>query len=224
MATPGPDTWSSSPSSRRPCPRSPPTSSWVSRESRRRTSRGRWEAAGGRLRQCLRLPVLAPARHPRRRDGGSGAGGGEGRAQHAYPRGGRARGAERSRRLVGRVMEVLVDGAARKDAGQASGRTRCNRVNFDPAGRDLIGEVVAVRITEALPHSLRARAARADAARAGGIARIGGTRAMWLEMKVKGLTPTRSPSCRSSSCATRRTSALAHLGGPRRSQRHRPRA
>ena len=30
-------------------------------------------------------------------------------------------GAERSRRLVGRVMEVLVDGAARKDAGQASG-------------------------------------------------------------------------------------------------------
>ncbi|HEU5321839.1 MAG TPA: TRAM domain-containing protein, partial [Methylomirabilota bacterium] len=65
-------------------------------------------------------------------------------------------GAERSRRLVGRVMEVLVDGAARKDAGQASGRTRCNRVvNFDRAGRDLTGAVVAVRITEALPHSLR---------------------------------------------------------------------
>ncbi len=65
-------------------------------------------------------------------------------------------GAERSRRLVGRMMEVLVDGAARKDASQASGRTRCNRVvNFDAAGRDLSGEVAAVRITEALPHSLR---------------------------------------------------------------------
>jgi tRNA-2-methylthio-N6-dimethylallyladenosine synthase len=75
-------------------------------------------------------------------------------------------GAARSRRLVGRVMEVLVDGAARKDAGQASGRTRCNRVvNFDPAGRDLTGEVVAVRITEALPHSLRGALAADGAAR-----------------------------------------------------------
>jgi tRNA-2-methylthio-N6-dimethylallyladenosine synthase len=65
-------------------------------------------------------------------------------------------GAARSRALVGRVMEVLVDGASRKDAAQASGRTRCNRVvNFDSAGRDLTGEIVQVRITEALPHSLR---------------------------------------------------------------------
>jgi tRNA-2-methylthio-N6-dimethylallyladenosine synthase len=73
--------------------------------------------------------------------------------------------AERSRRLVGRVMEVLVDGASRKDAGQASGRTRCNRVvNLDPAGRDLTGEVVHVRITEALPHSLRGELAALGAA------------------------------------------------------------
>jgi tRNA-2-methylthio-N6-dimethylallyladenosine synthase len=73
--------------------------------------------------------------------------------------------AERSRRLVARVMEVLVDGASRKDAGQASGRTRCNRVvNFDPAGRDLTGEVVHVRITEALPHSLRGELAARGAA------------------------------------------------------------
>jgi tRNA-2-methylthio-N6-dimethylallyladenosine synthase len=65
-------------------------------------------------------------------------------------------GAARSARLVGRVMEVLVDGASRKDAAQASGRTRCNRVvNFDAAGRDLTGEIAHVRITEALPHSLR---------------------------------------------------------------------
>jgi tRNA-2-methylthio-N6-dimethylallyladenosine synthase len=65
-------------------------------------------------------------------------------------------GAARSQRLVGREMEVLVDGASRKDAAQASGRTRCNRVvNFDAAGRDLAGEIVHVRITEALPHSLR---------------------------------------------------------------------
>jgi tRNA-2-methylthio-N6-dimethylallyladenosine synthase len=75
-------------------------------------------------------------------------------------------GAERSRRLVGRVMDVLVDGTSRKDAGQASGRTRCNRVvNFDPAGRDRTGEIVQVRITEALPHSLRGELAGRGAAR-----------------------------------------------------------
>jgi tRNA-2-methylthio-N6-dimethylallyladenosine synthase len=75
-------------------------------------------------------------------------------------------GTERSRRLVGRVMEVLVDGASRRDAGQASGRTRCNRVvNFDPAGRDLTGEVVHVRITEALRHSLRGELAASGATR-----------------------------------------------------------
>ena len=73
--------------------------------------------------------------------------------------------AERSRSLVGRMMEVLVDGVSRKDAGQASGRTRCNRVvNFAAAGRDLVGEVVQVRITEALPHSLRGELAAHRAA------------------------------------------------------------
>ena len=73
--------------------------------------------------------------------------------------------AERSGRLVGGVMEVLVDGASRKDAGQASGRTRCNRVvNFAGPGRDLVGETVHVRITEALPHSLRGELAAHQAA------------------------------------------------------------
>jgi tRNA-2-methylthio-N6-dimethylallyladenosine synthase len=64
--------------------------------------------------------------------------------------------AERSRRLVGGVMPVLVDGTSRKTAAEATGRTRCNRVvNFDAQGRDLLGRVVPVRISEALPHSLR---------------------------------------------------------------------
>jgi tRNA-2-methylthio-N6-dimethylallyladenosine synthase len=38
------------------------------------------------------------------------------------------------------------------------GRTECNRiVNFDagPNGQRLVGQMVDVRITEALPHSLR---------------------------------------------------------------------
>jgi tRNA-2-methylthio-N6-dimethylallyladenosine synthase len=64
--------------------------------------------------------------------------------------------AERARRLVGRVMPVLVDGAARRDPSQAAGRTRCNRVvNFDARGRARIGEVAAVRIAQVQPHSLR---------------------------------------------------------------------
>src|SRR5262249_10837414 len=64
--------------------------------------------------------------------------------------------AEKSRRLEGRVMPILVDGLSRKSTQEAAGRTRCNRVvNFDAAGRDLLGRVVPVRITQALPHSLR---------------------------------------------------------------------
>jgi len=65
-------------------------------------------------------------------------------------------GAERSRALEGRVVEILVDGVSRKNAREATGRTPCNRVvNLDPEGRDLHGAVVPVRIRQALPHSLR---------------------------------------------------------------------
>jgi tRNA-2-methylthio-N6-dimethylallyladenosine synthase len=68
---------------------------------------------------------------------------------------------ERSRALVGRTVEVLVDGVAKRDAGELSGRTRCNRVvNFPAERRSVVGDVVHVQITEALPHSLRGRLAR----------------------------------------------------------------
>jgi len=65
-------------------------------------------------------------------------------------------GAARSRALEGRVVDILVEGVSRKHAHEATGRTPCNRVvNLDPEGRDLAGEVVPVRIRQALPHSLR---------------------------------------------------------------------
>jgi tRNA-2-methylthio-N6-dimethylallyladenosine synthase len=65
-------------------------------------------------------------------------------------------GGERSRRLEGRVVPVLVDGRSRRDPRDAAGRTRCNRVvNFDAGDRELLGQVVNVRIVRALPHSLR---------------------------------------------------------------------
>ena len=64
--------------------------------------------------------------------------------------------AARSRLLAGRTMEVLVDGTSRKNPGELSGRTRCNRVvNFDGAGRTTVGDIVPVQVTEVLPHSLR---------------------------------------------------------------------
>ena len=61
-----------------------------------------------------------------------------------------------SARLAGRTMEVLVDGVSRRNPGELAGRTRCNRVvNFDGQGQVVVGDVVRVRVTEALPHSLR---------------------------------------------------------------------
>jgi tRNA-2-methylthio-N6-dimethylallyladenosine synthase len=64
--------------------------------------------------------------------------------------------AERSRALEGRTVEVLVDGVSKRNETEVSGRTRCNRVvNFHGEGRVAVGDVVQVRVTEALPHSLR---------------------------------------------------------------------
>src|SRR5436309_7374423 len=63
---------------------------------------------------------------------------------------------DHSRRLVGRTIEVLVDGTSKKNAGELSGRTRCNPVaNFDGQGRASVGELASVHIDQALPHSLR---------------------------------------------------------------------
>ena len=66
--------------------------------------------------------------------------------------------AEFSERMVGTVQTVLVDRPAKKDPHQLSGRTENNRVvNFDGPSHWL-GQFVAVRITQALPNSLRGRA------------------------------------------------------------------
>ncbi len=70
-----------------------------------------------------------------------------------------------SRRMVGSVQRVLVDRPSRKDPRQLAGRTENNRVvNFD-GSRELIGRFVDLRITEALPNSLRGRLAPDQARR-----------------------------------------------------------
>jgi tRNA-2-methylthio-N6-dimethylallyladenosine synthase len=58
----------------------------------------------------------------------------------------------------GTVQRILVEGPSRKDPGELMGRTECNRiVNFDggPDAARLVGQMVDVKITQALPHSLR---------------------------------------------------------------------
>jgi len=59
---------------------------------------------------------------------------------------------------VGTVQAILVEGPSRKDPNELMGRTACNRiVNFavGAGGARLVGQMVEVRITSALPHSLR---------------------------------------------------------------------
>ncbi len=59
---------------------------------------------------------------------------------------------------VGTVQRILVEGPSRKSEAELMGRTECNRiVNFDggPQSQRLIGQMLDVRITSALPHSLR---------------------------------------------------------------------
>jgi tRNA-2-methylthio-N6-dimethylallyladenosine synthase len=56
---------------------------------------------------------------------------------------------------VGTVQRILVEGPSRKDPNELMGRTECNRiVNFAGSPR-LVGQMVDVTITQALPHSLR---------------------------------------------------------------------
>jgi tRNA-2-methylthio-N6-dimethylallyladenosine synthase len=61
-----------------------------------------------------------------------------------------------SRAMLGTQQRVLVEGHAKRNVAELSGRTGNNRVvNFPGPGR-LVGRFVDVTITAALPHSLRA--------------------------------------------------------------------
>jgi tRNA-2-methylthio-N6-dimethylallyladenosine synthase len=57
--------------------------------------------------------------------------------------------------MVGSVQRVLVDRPSRKDPAQMSGRTENNRVVNFTAPASLLGRFADVRISEALPNSLR---------------------------------------------------------------------
>lgn len=64
--------------------------------------------------------------------------------------------------LVGTRQRILVEGPSRKNAAELMGRTECNRiVNFAGSPR-LVGQMVEVTVTEALPHSLRGEVVRRE--------------------------------------------------------------
>lgn len=59
---------------------------------------------------------------------------------------------------VGTVQRILVEGPSRKDPSELMGRTECNRIVNFPGGPNaarLVGQMIDVTITSALPHSLR---------------------------------------------------------------------
>jgi tRNA-2-methylthio-N6-dimethylallyladenosine synthase len=67
--------------------------------------------------------------------------------------------------MVGTRQRILVEGPSKKDASELMGRTENNRiVNFPggPHAARLVGQLLEVRITQALPHSLRGTAVAPD--------------------------------------------------------------
>jgi tRNA-2-methylthio-N6-dimethylallyladenosine synthase len=64
---------------------------------------------------------------------------------------------------VGTVQRILVEGPSRKDASELMGRTECNRIVNFPGPARLVGQMVDVTITQALPHSLRGETVRTEA-------------------------------------------------------------
>jgi len=62
---------------------------------------------------------------------------------------------EISRKMVGTTQRILVERLSKKDDKQVAGRTENNRVVNVDGSAEMIGQFVNVKITEALPNSLR---------------------------------------------------------------------
>ena len=61
-----------------------------------------------------------------------------------------------SRKMVGSLQNCLVTGVSKKDPGQLQARTICDRVvNFRSDSIDLEGQLINIRIEDALPNCLR---------------------------------------------------------------------
>ncbi|MDX1527771.1 MAG: tRNA (N6-isopentenyl adenosine(37)-C2)-methylthiotransferase MiaB [Gammaproteobacteria bacterium] len=71
---------------------------------------------------------------------------------------------EVSRGMIGGTESVLVEGPSKKDPRQLSGRTENNRVVNFSGSPEWIGRFASVRITEALPNSLRGEVVEVESA------------------------------------------------------------
>ena len=60
-----------------------------------------------------------------------------------------------SRRMVGSEQRILVEGPSKKDPEEMAGRTENNRVVNFKGAPDMAGRFVKVRVTQAMPTSLR---------------------------------------------------------------------
>src|SRR5690606_5773437 len=60
-----------------------------------------------------------------------------------------------SQAMVGGVQRILAEGTSRKDESELMGRTENNRIINFPGGKRLIGQIVDVRVTQALTNTLR---------------------------------------------------------------------
>jgi tRNA-2-methylthio-N6-dimethylallyladenosine synthase len=69
---------------------------------------------------------------------------------------------EHHRGMVGRTVEVLIDGISRRSGADLQGRTTGNAVVNLPGPHDWIGRLLDVRIVGAGANSLRGQALRAD--------------------------------------------------------------
>ncbi len=62
---------------------------------------------------------------------------------------------EISEERVGTVQRLLVEGMSKRGNGELMGRTECNRVVNFPGNERLIGQLIDVKITEAMVYTLR---------------------------------------------------------------------
>jgi tRNA-2-methylthio-N6-dimethylallyladenosine synthase len=67
-----------------------------------------------------------------------------------------------NRALVGRAVEVLVEGPSKNDPARVTGRTPGNRLVHVTGDASLAGRLVVARVTEATAHSLLAEAAAVE--------------------------------------------------------------
>ena len=64
--------------------------------------------------------------------------------------------------MLGTVQRILVEGPSRRDPDRLAGRTENNRIVNFTGPASLVGRFAEVRITEALPHSLRGELVEAE--------------------------------------------------------------